>query len=269
MPADLEQIDAEFRRLVEERRLRISEIATHSEPHRTAERPTRADLHALLDACLDLEELHQERAGAATLGDAAAEAARPIATVLARGAFGWTEPPEPATWCHLSGMWMIIESLPNLWRQELAARLSRAPHVLPPRLLQHLLHALEQLDQGDGKAPFLLLPAEKVGRGQHPELARRCEETLWCWIFHQNGSGRRIADAVADVAKAVGRSTDAVEAWRRSWAKRDGVATVNEVLAKQKARGAAGEEFMARWDLAKIARLWVDARAKKGAAGRS
>jgi hypothetical protein len=78
MPADLEQIDAEFRRLAAGRRLRISEIAARTEPHRTAERPTRAGTHALLDALWDLAELHQQRPGAAMLGDAAAEAARPV-----------------------------------------------------------------------------------------------------------------------------------------------------------------------------------------------
>jgi hypothetical protein len=198
------------------------------------------------------------------------ETARPIAAVLAKAAYGWTEPPEPVTLpSRTPSAWIIIESHPTLWRQELAARLSRAPHILPKRLLLQLLHELEQLEQGSAKATFLLMPAKKAGRGQEPELARKCEEILWCWIFHQHGTGRLIGEVEADVARMVGRTPKAVAAWRSSWIERDGAAGVNKTLAEHRVRGEAGQEFMPGFDLGKTAGIWKRARTKTGVSVRS
>lgn len=257
-----------------QRRERIAEIAARVEPSRKAQSPSRADLHALLDACLDLAEMREPEKWPAALwsrDDDAVKAARPIGRALARGAFGWTEPETTRAVRHVNGRmtWSELEHAPVQWREEMAGRLERSPHVLPARMVRALADALRWLSDGSGDTPWLLAPNREPGRGSNPQEARRMEEEAWCWIFRRKGAGERIGVATSKVADAVGRTPDAVKKWREEWEKRDGKESVKCRLEGQKEIGASGEpppETLL--DLPEIARRWQAAvdprRAEEG-----
>ena len=152
-PEQLAEREARHRR----RRERIAEIAARVAPSRKAQSPSRADLHALLDACLDLAEMREPEKWPAALwsrDDDAVEAARLIGRALARGAFGWTEPETPRAVRHVSGAmaWFELEHAPVQWCEEMAGRLERSPHVLPARMVRALADALRRLSDGSATA---------------------------------------------------------------------------------------------------------------------
>ena len=197
-------------------------------------------------------------------------AARRIGRALARGAFGWTEPETPRAVRHVSGerAWFELECAPVQWREEMAGRLERSPHVLPARMVRALADALRRLSDGSGDTPWLLAPHREPGRGSNPQEARLMEEEAWCWIFRRKGAGESIGVATSKVADAVGRTPDAVKKWREGWEKRDGKESVKCMLEEQKEIGASREpppETLL--DLPEIARRWqaaVDPRRAEG-----
>jgi hypothetical protein len=248
-----------------QRRERIAEIVARAEPHRKARPLGRADLHALLDACLDLAEMRAPdkwpsavRAG----DDEAVGAARIIGRAVAEGAFGWTEPEVPPAVRHKRGAeaWRRLEQTPELWRCEVAERLERSPHVLPPRVVRALADALRHLSDGSGDVPWLLASRRERGRGWNPAVARMMEEAAWCWIYQQKGAGRLIDLATADVAQAVHRSSAAVKKWREAWKARDGNKSVEREFARHKEIGASGKSSPeALLVLTEIAERWLAA----------
>jgi len=213
--------------------------------------PSRADLHALLDACLDLQPLSQRTVFTAE------EAARRIGQSLLEGALRWTERLDRP---NLALNWAALESDLPARRQELWYRLSRAPHLLPPALMQELLTALLHLNDGTETIPPFFTPEPKVGRGRSPKEARECEEFLWEWISWRAGCGQRISDAVSDVSAAVGRSAKAVEAWRSEWIARAGQEEVSRRLEAAKERGISGQNFLGNLPMESIAMIWKWAR---------
>ena len=269
-PEQLAEREARHRR----RRERIAEIAARVKPSRKTQSPSRADLHALLDACLDLAEMREPEKWPAALwsrDDDAVKAARPIGRALARGAFGWTEPETPRAVRHVSGAmaWFELEHAAVQWREEMAGRLERSPHVLPARMVRALADALRRLSDGSGDTPWPLAPHREPGRGSNPQEARRMEEEAWCWIFRRKGAGERIGVATSKVADAVGRTPDAVKKWREEWEKRDGKESVKRMLEEQKEIGASAEpQPETLLDLPGIARRWQAAvdprRAEEG-----
>lgn len=215
-----------------------------------SESPSRHDLHALLDACLDLEAL-----SGSTI--TAEEAGRRIGQGLLEGALRWTErldrPNQTPDWAALQ------RDLPAR-RMELWHRLYRTPNLLPPALMQELLTALLNLNDGTETVPEFFTPEPKVGRGRSPKEARECEELLWEWISWRAGCGDRISDAIAQVADAVGRGAKAVEAWRAEWAVRDGQETVSKRLEAAKQIGANGRKLIQGLPMESIAQIWKWAR---------
>jgi hypothetical protein len=263
---------AEREALAQQRRERVNAIAASVAG--MPMRPGRSDLHALLDACLDLMELDQ--AGGASRASwpgssEAKEAARSAGRLLVRGALGWTEPDAPYGMGLFGGAagWASFEQTPEIWRDEVADRLERAPHLLPHYATNALVRSLRALNEGNGEAPPLLIPFRENGRGANPSRAREAEKWAWMWIYMQKGSGRRIADAVAEVAQAVGRSTDAVQKWREQWEAREtehaegdaaaGKRAVKRQLEQARALGAQNGPQSGARTLQGIAEQWTAA----------
>lgn len=214
-------------------RRRLAELPTDYEP-------TRADLHALLDACLDLAPL------AAEGHCVAREAAREIGNTLLEGALGWTVPLSHPLF---ADSWEAIEGDPTRWRLELNARVGCGATLLPREVLEFLMPALAHLDYGEGTAPALLAPAPKEGRKRNPRLARECEEEMCYWIDRQIAAGIMEKHAVAEVAAAAGTGESNVRKWKRKWDKRTQPATAEVTLEANKADPAVAP-------LACIARAW-------------
>jgi hypothetical protein len=123
-----------------------------------------------------------------------------------------------------------------------------------------LAGALLGLNDGSGEVPRLLSPHREPGRGRNPGEARWMEEVAWCWIHRQKGAGRRIADGVADVARAVHRGAEAVKKCREAWEGRDGKEEVKGELARHREIGAGREPPpYALPDLPEIAERWLAA----------
>ena len=222
---------------------------------------SKADLHALVDAIVELRDLadRDERPGSPVRRDAEEIANLLIAPALLRGLFGWLAPAEPdaAAWQRfIHGPEIPMED-PPLRRADIKMWLARTPNMLPVQLRGALYNALDWLDDGSGYVPPLFTPTPKQGHGVKPLLARMYEENIWCWIAYQVGRGRTIEDARREVSDAVGRVPGAVDAWRRNWVKRDGAEKVKAALAEWQERGANGHVYESksyRTDLPFLAR---------------
>ncbi len=231
----------------------MAKIVNRVLPILNSERKSRADLYALLDACLDLAPYAGVPRGEAQI------AACEIGTALAAAAFSWTEPGRPM----LAHDWGALRKDPATWRQEIILRLVQAPTVLPWELVKDLLTAIAELDKGDGAAPALLRPTPKAdrGRGRNPKDARECEEMLLCWIAWQRGKGRKAGELANEVAEAVHKTPKTVEAWRKDWKSRAGEQEVERELEDWSRRGEQGEDFsLLPISLADMAGLWLKAR---------
>jgi hypothetical protein len=207
-------------------------IAAQVEGALRTPQPSRAELHSLLDVCLDLKDLYLSGRQADPLFPpySAATHAHSIGTRLARTALRWMETGQAAEDDHWSPWWRELAEDPPKWRTEVCSRLSRAPTGLPEAMVSELIRALRDLDDGSGSPPPLLTPERAEGKGPNPRRARDYEEQLWVWIYWQKGAGRRIDDARADVARATGMSSQAVNAWRDAWYARDGREEVKRKL---------------------------------------
>jgi hypothetical protein len=225
-------------------------------------RKSRAELHALLDAILDLAPFAGEP------GEKAEMAARNIGTALVREAFGWTEPDRPT----LARDWDALHADPITWRREIIVRLLQASTPLPRKLVIDLANALAELQKGDGEAPALLQPIPKAhwGRGRNPRDARECEEMILCRIAWECGKGRKPMELVNEAAQAVHRTPKTVEAWRKDWMSRAGAHEVEEELARWRRRGERGEAFSEPpLSFADMAGLWLSARDPREDSGKA
>lgn len=201
--------------------------------------PSRADLHALLDACLDLAEVYRNAAPDPQPGHQrrTLSVGRRYGKKLVECALSWTEEDRPAGASSRCWQGELSEAEATEWRREVGLRLRRSPHVLPAEFLRPLLKALQHLDDGSGHVPSHLAAVRAPGQGLNPRLARRYEEVLCGWIAYQTGAGRTADAAKADVAAAAGVTQKAVEAWRAAWIKRDGKASVEAALAEARDNG--------------------------------
>ncbi len=195
------------------------------------QQPSREELKALLDACLDL----REHAGSRS----AESVARSAGAILVKAALGWTEPAEP-----LNGeSWEDCERNPPRWRQDLLVRLSRAPGVLPMRLSAVLERSIDELDDGTGRCPPLLRPGRRSGYGPDPLLAREYEELFWRWIYWRHGQRVSVGDACNQVAARTGLSKSGVDNWLKAWKKRASAVEVNRALDLCEHMGKQGSPF--------------------------
>lgn len=237
--------------LEDERSHAVAAIRADIADAQSVDPPSRADLHRLLDACLDLAPLAQTMHGEAQI------AAREIGQVLVAAALGWTEKQQP----NLAVDWPSLEADPELWRLEVVSRLHAAPTLLPERLRVQLVLAIAGLNTGDGIPPPFLAPSARDGRGKNPKSAREAEQTLCCWIAAQQGLGRKAGELTAEVAAAVGRSIKAVEAWKTEWISREGEAAVREELARYRDDHRFRAHMTAPSMLNALARVWLADRA--------
>jgi hypothetical protein len=232
----------------------VAKIMIRVAPSLRSGQKSHADLHILLNACLELAPL------ASSPHEEAQMAARQIGTALAAGAFGWTEPDRPTT----ARSWEALRADPMRWRQEIITRMVQAPHVLPKVLMADLLTALAELNSGAEVAPDLLRPTEKArwGRGRNPREADECEEMLLCWMAWECGRGRKAGDVTREIASAVHKTAKTVEAWRADWIRRAGRDEVARCLNDYRSRGEEGRPFAeVSFAIKDIARLWLSARA--------
>lgn len=215
---------ARLERLEADRRRQIAVIFDRVKWSASGPGTPRETLHALLDAILDLAKLqHPDALRRQEWKEPAAKAARILGRDLLRAALGWTEPQAPVTAAPPLGAdaWADLAANPTRWRCELRERLAWSPSLVPLQLVDQLSSAIAALDDGSGIVLPQFEPVRAPGRGTNPLEARRCEEKAWLWIAKEKGAGRRVADAVADVARAVKRSTDAVKKWREAWEVRE------------------------------------------------
>ena len=242
----------------------VEPIMIHARSEDAEWQPSRADLHALVDACCDLAEVSKRSGFLSSVlrgYDPPARIARDIGQALASGALGWTEPPGPVGVKLTEGSaaveaWKrVSQRNPALWRMEIIERLQRAPNVLPAFMIRQLTATLRLLNDGTGESPSLLMPVPKEGRGRNPRLARQLEERMWEWIYYQHGAGRRLSDAIADVAEAVSRSPQAINAWRDAWRDRDKAShpfNPNPMSGRIKAFTEGGTEDLGRPEIPKF-----------------
>lgn len=208
-------------------RERADQIAAEARPIATKPNPTRADLHALLDACLDLADCDDPQKRGVTIWDGndtpQKEHGREIGMALLRGAVGWTEGDVhsdtyqslvSASQRHDSSQ---PSSNPRPWATVVARLLERSPHLLPAEMMAALVSNLKSLNDGSGRPPALLTPRDKDGKhGPNPTAARASELRMLRWIEYIDvHSTKRVqrTSAQNDVARACGVSTEAVEAW--------------------------------------------------------
>lgn len=218
---------------------------------------SRADLHNLLDAALDVGALDRALPGTEPPPFAVDAAERLLEAISSRPGYrpsgAWFAPTPEA-----------LRADPELWRAEVYSRLRHSPTLLPPWLKEELLAALSELDRGDGLPPRLLTPLVAPGRGRNPKERAAIEERLCGWIYHKHGDGMRVSDAVAAVAAATGTSAKNVEAWRAAWRRRAGA----DEVARELASARDDPAFRAIWtqsNLEGLALLWNEARRRQKA----
>ncbi len=193
----------------------------------------RKDVHALLDAALDLAD-----AGGDVEGEAG-QLSQAAALTLSRAVAGWMVPVErPDTeWDGLAA------TDPEAWREAVIERL-RLTYALPPqRVIDILMFALTDL-QG-GRTPGFLQPSPRdPGYGKDPISRHHFEQALLTWIEMEKARGKRARQAQEEVAFAIERSAapfQGVPAWRttepwlRDWRARHGKDHVKTVLSQARA----------------------------------
>jgi hypothetical protein len=210
------------------------------EPLRRAEaliatEPTRAQLHMLLDAALDLTEL----IASGSDPEEAAIAARVVQKLLHCG-FG------PLV-NRLMVPWHPTDAHEEARRDdrtqaEIRYDMARGLILLPSLMRDAdrnlLAGALRALDSRTDDVPELFVREPKKGRGANPRAAEHAEEEAWQWIWRlHDRTGERIGRLKMRVASAAGVTPEAVEKWREAWVRRDGKDVVRSV------RGLA----VARW----------------------
>jgi hypothetical protein len=257
----------------EAKRQRVAEIQASLPPLGDG-KLTREEMHALLDACLDLSEAVEgggHSGSRRTAFDEAKALAGRIGGALLRGAMGWTVRDDPAEIERLSDD-------PWAWRNRVVSLLDFSPTLLHAGALSQLTRALNALNYGNGKLPSLLNPTPKSGRGADPYGARFSEYFLLLWIEYEKARGRGAEAARRDVADAVGVTTKAVEKWKRPAVEWFGENQWNFSVADVKAKAAAGAPFLpgmwmvpeagdpvlveGAWSLAHEAAHWRKCKAK-------
>jgi hypothetical protein len=204
---------------------------------------TRADLHTLLDACIDLADaglFHTEACAAVEAGADEADteqawvkgqAACDIGQIInfalfSRTAESWTK-----------GRYQDPSEMSECQRQTVRASMATliqcVPSALPYDLRGMLSGALQALNYGDGRLPDLFKPAPKVGRGNDPWAIRSMEEGMCTWIAYQASKGMKSEAAKAKVAALTGVTVKAVEKWRESWITRDGAEFVKRYIERE------------------------------------
>jgi hypothetical protein len=210
-------------------------------------------------------------------------AGREVGMALLRGAVGWTEGEDhPEVY---SEMLVHIDNR-RIWREVVADRLRRAPHLLPARMTKDLADQLTLLNDGTGNAPSLLAPLTKAGQGVDPSGARRSELALLCWIEHEKARKVHVKITREKVARAVGLTVSnslkvpAIEKWLEFAKKEFGAEAWKGWIAAVRKNAKAGLPFnqdeawtleaeAARWKAAKSVAPPTKPAAKKPVAKRT
>lgn len=207
---------------------------------RAPSQATREQMHAALDALLDLREVAMNApdeglAHEVEVGGAAMRDALPVAQALLEAAAWWTVPIPPFALDRCGQRDAPAEARRRWWRVDAREMLLTASSLMPNDLKRELAAALAALDDGSATVPDLLLPSPKAaGRpGRNPALAWACEADLLLWVARRTGRGCTEARARGDVAAAIGTvEADAVRKWKGPWRRRVGAARADLLLGR-------------------------------------
>jgi hypothetical protein len=158
-----------------------------------------------------------------------------LAAELIRGIAGWALADSPHG--RMLSRNEFDRLTPDQQRFLIRRQLESSLSLMQPGASQALAVAIDVAD--DGRAPQLFEPAKPTRRGAWAYQKSEIELRILCWAERQRGLGLKAEKARQLAAETIGRTTKALEAWKRPLQEEFGKDHVNQVLASAKRLGEA------------------------------